>query len=57
MMRESSLPLCSCLKSNMQTPEKCVKSIQSEQKRHQNHVIELGFSHIVLIFPWLTLIK
>ena len=43
MMREFSLPLCSCLKSNMQTPEKCVKSIQSEQKRHQNHVIELGW--------------
>ena len=47
-----SQPADACWKSTIETPEQCVKSVQSQQKRHQSDAI-----NVVLVSFLLTLIK
>ena len=60
-VRDQTQPTFTCSKSTVETPEQCVKSVQSYQQRHQNDVSNfiVYFEQIwhIDLFPLLTLSK
>ena len=56
--RSLSSPEFTCSKSTIETPEQCVKYVQSQQQRHQNDVNEMSFwCHYWLCLDFIVMLK